>query len=197
VKVISANFNNDNWDDLAVANSGDNTVSIFLSNGDGTFRLQSLMFDPDSSPSAIAAVNLDGNNFLDLVVTTAGSNELTVFLNLLSVVDPFADPAFSGPVTTLSTGDTPVAVAIGDFNNDALSDVVVVNQVSNSITTYLFDPVTDELAQSETYTVGDSPQALAVGDFSGDGWDDVAVTNSNDDTVSILRNRGGPTAPAP
>lgn len=198
VSIISANFDvsaGDLFDDLAVANSQDGAVSIFLSNADGTFDLQSVLL-PAGSPSAVAVVTtpgtLNGDNHVDLVVTAAGTNELTVLLNT-------ADPSPGGNRFTIdhtvATGQSPVAVATGDFNRDGVPDVVVVNQGGESVTTYLFDPVTNALVQSETYGVGLLPQAVAVGDFNGDGWPDVAVSNSGDDTVSVLRNRGGPTTP--
>lgn len=197
LSITVADFNRDGFDDLAVANRDGDTVTVFLSNGDGTFNIQSLLLDLGSGPSAVAAATLDGNNYPDLIVTTAQNNQLTVFLNT-GDPDPLANPRFSAPDPTgypISTGAFPVAVATGDFNNDGVPDVVVANQGDDSVTTYLFDPSDDKLVRSETYTAGDAPQALAVGDFNGDGWNDVAVANNNDDTVSVLRNRGGPTAP--
>lgn len=40
------------------------------------------------------------------------------------------------------------------------------------------------------YPVGNDPRGVATGDFDRDGWSDIAVTNNDDDTVSILHNRG-------
>ena len=87
----------------------------------------------------------------------------------------------------------PVAAAAGDFNKDGIPDVVLADRSANAVTTYFGDGV-GGLVRSETYLVGVAPEAVTTGDFNGDGWDDVAVT-SNDDTVSVLRNRGGPTGP--
>ncbi len=188
--IVAAPFDGDGWDDLAVANSQDGTVSIFFSNGDGTFvgpQVVSLdPLDPNTSPSALAAVTLTGGgNYLDLVVTTAFNDRLTAILN--------SGGTFSTSAP-LATGSYPVAVATGDFNRDTFQDVVVANQGSTSVTTY-FGQGGGSLVQSETYDVGLLPQAVAVGDFNGDGWPDVAVANNGEDTVSVLRNRGGPTAP--
>ncbi|MEW6682055.1 MAG: FG-GAP-like repeat-containing protein [Nitrospirota bacterium] len=185
--IVAASFNGDGWDDLAVANSQDGTVSIFLSNANGTFAAPQVVSLGQNSPSALAAVALTGGgNYLDLVVTTAFNSKLTPLLN--------SSGTFTASPTPLSTGTSPVAVAKGDFNKDTFQDVVVANQGSNSVTTYLGQGG-GSLVQSETYNVGLQPQAVAVGDFNGDGWSDVAVANNGDDTVSILRNRGSPTAP--
>lgn len=198
LSVATADFNSDGWYDLAVANNGSDTVSVFVSKGDGTFDFQTVQL-LGSNPSAVAVVDapgtLNGDNFPDLVVTTtAPSGGLTVIFN--TAAPGRSDPRFTAPGPPIATGSFPVAVATGDFNRDAVPDVVVANQGDKSVSTYLSNPA-NQLVFSETYPVGNLPQALAVGDFNADGWDDVAVANSNDDTVSILRNRGGPTAPAP
>jgi hypothetical protein len=199
--IAVADFNADSWDDLAVVKSGSDTVSIYLSNADGTFAApQFVQLLANSNPSAVAVVSVPGtlnnDNFPDLVVTTTvPTGGLTVILNVGPGYAPF-DPRFIEPDPLeypIATGSFPIAVATGNFNRDSAQDVVVANRGNDTVTTYFWDPASDVLVQSETYTVGQTPQALAVGDFNGDGWDDVAVVNNDDDTVSILRNRGGPT----
>src|SRR5712692_1328459 len=63
--------------DLAVVNSGSNTVSILLGNGNGTFTTGQTI-SVGTNPVAIVVGNFDGK--LDLVVANKGSNTLSVLL---------------------------------------------------------------------------------------------------------------------
>ena len=66
-EILTADFNHDGNLDLAVANGHDNTVSIFLGNGDGTFRPASDVVLA-GSPKAIAAADFTRDGFADLAV---------------------------------------------------------------------------------------------------------------------------------
>ena len=65
--TVLGDFNNDGKLDLAATNVNDNTISVLLGNGDGTFQLQAA-YASGASPIALASgdFNRDGN--LDLVV---------------------------------------------------------------------------------------------------------------------------------
>jgi hypothetical protein len=192
VSVIAADFNNDQLDDLAVANSGGtgaaaNTVSVFFGVGDGTFQSAEL-YAVAGGPSAVVAVDLNGDQFLDLAVTAAVDNTLTFILNRgASWVsgDYFQSPPFQ----TYTTGAVPIALTASDVNGDLLPDLVVVNRDDDTVSVFLSHG-DGTAVLSETYKVGAMPQAVAVGDFNGDSFPDLAVANSDDDTVTILRNRG-------
>ena len=193
VSVIAADFNNDQFDDLAVANSGGsggnlaaNTVSVFFGVGNGTFQLAEL-YPVDGGPSAVVAADLNGDGFLDLAVTAGSGNTLTVILNKGTPTAP--GPHFEAPSLPYTTGAVPIALASADVNGDQFKDLVVVNRDANSVTVFLGNG-DGTAVLSETYPVGSAPQSVAVGDFNGDSWPDIAVANSGDDTVSILRNRG-------
>ncbi|CAF4373181.1 unnamed protein product, partial [Adineta steineri] len=62
VFIISDDFNNDNLLDLAVANQLEDTVSVFLGNGNGTFERQR-KYGTGSGPSCILSgyLNNDSN----------------------------------------------------------------------------------------------------------------------------------------
>jgi len=193
VSVISADLNNDQLDDLAVANSGGpgindaaNTVAVFFGVGNGTFGVAEL-YPVAGGPSAVVAVDLNGDQFLDLAVTAAVDNTLTFILN--KGTPTASGPHFQDPSQPYATGAVPIALAAADVNGDQLQDLVVVNQDADSVSVFLGHGVGTAVL-SETYPVGDVPRAVAVGYFNNDSWPDLAVANLGDDTVTILRNRG-------
>src|SRR4029077_10859617 len=107
--------------DAAVANAGDNTVSVFLGKGTGGFRPATIL-PVGSKPSAVAVADLNGDTFFDLVV--ANSSDATV-----SVILGNGDGTFQPTVKTFGTGTKPVYVIAADFNRDNVVDLAVVNQV--------------------------------------------------------------------
>lgn len=186
--VAVADFDRNGRDDLAVA-AGNNTVSVWLTNYDGSIRNgQTITFQPDNVPLAIVPVDLNLDAAPDLVVTTGTPPGVSVVLN--SAAPQMG--LFGPPSPSIDGGWS--AAAAGDFNRDGFPDIVAVDRAAATVTTYFGDG-DGALRRSETYIVGVSPEAVTTGDFNGDGWLDIAVTNGSDDTVSVLRNRGGPTTP--
>ncbi|HEV3263616.1 MAG TPA: VCBS repeat-containing protein, partial [Gemmataceae bacterium] len=68
--VVAGDFNGDGNLDLAVANggsTGDDTVSVLLGNGDGTFQAP-VNYAVDANPKGLAVADLNGDGNLDLVL---------------------------------------------------------------------------------------------------------------------------------
>ncbi|CAF1230275.1 unnamed protein product [Rotaria sordida] len=86
---------------------------------------------------------------------------------------------------TYLTGDRPIGLAVGDFNNDTRLDIVVSNAGNNTIGV-LLGYGNGSFASQKTYSTGAYPFALAVSDLNNDSRPDIVVTNTNDATVSIL-----------
>lgn len=188
--VAVGDFDRNGRDDLAVA-VGDNTVLVWLTNPDGTVRnAQTITFQPGNVPLALVPVDLNRDTAPDLVVTLGTPRGVSVVLNSGAP----QTGRFSAPSPSIDGGSMPVAAATGNFNQDGFPDVVVADQSANTVTTFFGDGH-GALVRSETYLPGLMPEAVTAGDFNGDGWDDVAVVHSNDDMISVLRNRGGPTTP--
>ncbi len=82
--MVAANFHDTvagSTIDLAVANQGDNTISIFESNGDGTFKSPTLLQLPSGFlPTALAAADFNKDGHIDFAVADKGNNTVSVFL---------------------------------------------------------------------------------------------------------------------
>jgi len=90
---------------------------------------------------------------------------------------------------TAATGNGPVALAVGDLNQDQLMDVLVVNGLENSLSVYIQRTGGGLPGQpTVSYPTGASPSAVAVTDLNGDGWPEVLVTNAADNSLSVFKN---------
>src|SRR5262249_6753442 len=67
VFVAVGDFNGDRVQDLAIANNHDNTVSVLLGKGDGTF-LAARAFAVGTNPVSVAVRDFNGDGRLDLAV---------------------------------------------------------------------------------------------------------------------------------
>jgi hypothetical protein len=79
--IVAGDFNNDGKLDLAVANFGDNTVTLLLGNGDGTFAQASgSPYAVGKGPYAIAAADFNGDGRLDLAVANLWDGTVSILL---------------------------------------------------------------------------------------------------------------------
>jgi type II secretory pathway component GspD/PulD (secretin) len=198
VAVVAADFHDSVAGsplDLAVANQGDNTISIFAGKGDGTFPPSAtsptlLTLPAGSEPTALVAADFNGDGHLDLAVAEQGTNVVTIFLGN-------GDGTFKAGVD-YPTGKSPVSVAAGDFDGDNILDLAVANHADNTVTVLLGkgDGTFTE-ATGSPEPVGQGPSSIALADFNVDQKLDVAVADQGDSTVSLLLNTGsGRFAPA-
>ncbi len=178
--VSNSDFNGDGKADLVIANYGQNTVSVLLGNGDGTFKAYS-NFSTGSKPYSVAVADLNNDGHQDLVVADYGDDSVVVLLG-------DGTGAFGGP-EPFKTGRWPVSVSVGDFNEDGDLDLVVANKYADSVSLLLGDG-SGGFQKLENYSTGNGPASVAVGDFNHDGHQDLVVANYNDNTVSVLLGDG-------
>src|SRR6266568_5003454 len=77
--IAEGDFNGDGKLDLAVTNYGDNSVSVLLGNGDGTFQA-ARTFPVGIHPGLVAVGDFNGDGKPDLAVSSVGDNTVSVFL---------------------------------------------------------------------------------------------------------------------
>jgi Ca2+-binding RTX toxin-like protein len=177
--VAIADFNKDGNLDVAVANTGDKTVSILLGDGAGSFNLfGSFSVGSTWNPVSIAVLDLNGDGNLDLA--SANVNLLNIPANNSDVSIIFGDGTGSfstNPnypnydVSGLS------AIALGDFNNDGKLDLAAGTITSPIVSILLGDGLFNYLP-SFTYNVGQATRAIALADFNDDGILDLAQVKS-------------------
>jgi Bacterial type II and III secretion system protein/FG-GAP-like repeat len=196
VSVVAANFHDvivSNETDLAVANQGDNTISIYTGNGDGTFKTPAIIQLPTGfEPSSLAALDLNADGHIDLVVSNEGNNSVSVFLGN-------GNGTFQ-PRTDYPTGASPVFVALGAFGANGAIDIAVADHDSNAVTVY-FNQITSAGTPTGTFVsgttrdfpAGNGPTSIVAADVNLDGLPDMVVSDQTDNAVSILINLGSET----
>jgi hypothetical protein len=140
--------------DIGFANSGTDSIDIFLGYGNISFMNQST-YSTGIQPYSIAVGDFNNDTRLDIVVANYGSDNVGIFLG-------HGNGTFANQMT-YSTGlsSSPYSVAVGDFDNDAVVDIVVANYGTNNI-------------------------YVLLGDFNNDRKLDLAVANNGTDSLYIF-----------
>ncbi len=182
--MTMADFNNDGYLDLAVANNywmptPQNGIAILLGNGNGTYNA-AIHYLSGKNFDDIHAGDLNGDGYVDLVGADRTTSSLLVMLNN-------GTGAFTNTVS-YPVGSLPIGISIGDLNNNGLKDVVTANSYGSNISV-LFNQGNAVLGAAISYPTDGSRQ-LSIGDLNNDGFADIAVANGGANNVSVLLNNG-------
>ena len=161
--IATADFNADGNVDLAVADRLANNITVFLGNGDGTFR-EPQAFPTTAQPTSVLIGDFNNDGSIDLLVCDSP---------YVSVLLGNGDGTFQSPTDTSPT-IAPVGIALGDFNGDGNLDVASVGASDLTILIGLGDGT---FANGMSYAAGIAPESVAVADFNGDGKLDMAVAD--------------------
>ena len=210
--VVLADFNNDGWPDIAIANDTWPNF-LFINNRDGTFRdvsfTSGIAASEDGKYEAgmgIDAADVEGDGWMDIYVT-----HLDLELNRLyrnNHDETFDDVTFASGIGNKAILLSGVSMKFLDYDNDGWNDIFQLNgamldniQLYHAEVRYAepklmfrnlghgkFEKVSELLGPDFMRpTVG---RGSAVGDFDNDGDLDVAIT-ARGDYPEILRNDGG------
>lgn len=172
VGIIGGDFDGDTKKDLAVVNSGSDTVTLLKNSGSGTFS-PVLEFDTSDRPTGIDTADLNKDGREDLAVVSSNSANYSVFLGKPDGTLPNAK--------NYSLSDWPYSFTAADFTGDQINDLAVtfsdlkVYQGNNDTTfNYL-----------AAYPAGSWPRGIVNGDFNGDQLPDLAVVNAGSQNISV------------
>jgi hypothetical protein len=212
--VVVADFNGDGFLDIAVANQGDNSISVFRGNGDGTFtqfpgspfKLKNTGSTFEQGPIAMVSANFqnktlntdNGANEVDLAIVNQVSNNVTI---LLGSVDNNRNVFFTEAANSpIAAGNSPVAIASGDLNADGVPDLAIVNQADDSVTVLLGSTNLDatfSAAQGSPLQTPSTPAGIVIASFANGAVPDLAVTDEGVNTLAVYVGQGQGTFSSP
>ncbi|MDH4153316.1 MAG: VCBS repeat-containing protein [Nitrospira sp.] len=183
--VALSDLNGDGRFDLVVTNGGpmSNAVSVWLGNGDGTFR-DPKDYSTGRRPLGVSFGDFNNDHNSDLLVINGEKDSFTTFLgNGNATFRPGKDAgADAGPNFGLAR----------DFNGDQLVDVAIVNLQSNDLSilfgkgdgTFHYPP--------RNYRTKSGPFALSSFRVTTTGGEEpgLAIADNGSGSVSIFLHRG-------
>ncbi|HXJ85409.1 MAG TPA: CRTAC1 family protein [Candidatus Binatia bacterium] len=210
--VVLADFNNDGWPDIAVANDSWPNF-LFINKHNGTFEDVSLVSGLAASEDGryeagmgIDAADVDGDGWMDVYITHLDFELNRLYRN--SQDGTFTDETFRSRIGNTAVLLSGVAAKFLDYDNDGWNDIVQLNgAMLDNIALYHgevsykepllmyrnrgkgeFDKVSDSLGPDFMRPI--VGRGLATADYDNDGDIDI-VTNNRGDFPSLLRNDGG------
>jgi len=183
--IAAADLNGDGKIDLATSNGGpmSSAVSIWLGNGDGTFR-QGEDYRTGKRPLGVSFADFNNDRKTDMLVINGEMDTFTIFLG--NGNGTFQKGKEAGADAGPNFG------LVRDFNGDHLPDVAVVNIQSNDLSilfgrgdgTFHYPP--------RNYRTKGGPFALATFYVTTTDLEEpgLAVANNGEGSVSIFLHRG-------
>jgi enediyne biosynthesis protein E4 len=210
--VVLADFNNDGWPDIAIANDSWPNF-LFINKHDGTFEDVSLYSGVAASEDGryeagmgIDAADVDGDGWLDIYITHLDFELSRLYHNDQN--GTFTDDTYRSGIAAQGMDFSGVSMKFVDYDNDGWPDILQLNgamldniQLYHSEVSYK-EPLLmlRNLGKGRFKTVSDSlgpdfvrpiaGRGVATADYDNDGDIDI-VTNNRGDYPSLLRNDGG------
>ena len=164
--IVAGDFNGDSKPDIVTANSQDNTISLLLGDGSGTFH-QPLRYSANDNPQAIVAADFNGDGVPDIAV----GNEIVLGIQIF-MAD--GNGGLKAPVEIATDMDV-AQLAVADLNHNGIPDILATGLLNNQpIMRFLpshgdgtFGAPTDRPVLTDVFS------SLALADFDGDGLPDV------------------------
>jgi hypothetical protein len=193
-----SDLDGDGKPDIAVANSGSASVSVFRNTSTSGVAFTAASFatavnlTTATTPNYVAIGDLDGDGKPDLA--TANTNGTNPSVSVLRNTSTSGSITFVAKVD-FTTGGTPYYIAIGDLDGDGKQDLAIANRgtTTTSVLRNTSTIGTTTFVAKVDFTTGPTSTSVAIGDIDGDGKPDLVATDYNtfapiSNSVSILRN---------
>ena len=180
--IVSADFNRDGWPDLALANTGRNSVTILL-NHRGTGLARAADIAVGAGPFDMTAGDFNRDGIADLAVANADGNSISVLLGNGDGMFTRRDIA--------APGQNPRGITAADVNDDGKPDLIYSAYATGVVQVLIGDGAGNFTNGVAYVSSALHPQGLATADFNRDGHVDVAVAYAGGAGLRILYGNGG------
>lgn len=179
--ILVTDLNQDGADDIVTNGDSTASISVALSNGNGTFPTPAA-YTVYGAQYRTATGDFNGDGIPDLAVAN--------YSNVVSILLGTGTGTFGSP-TTFNAGISPHDIVSGDFNGDGKLDLIVSNMDATApAINVLIGNGAGAFAAPIPYPVSARTDFLVTGDFNQDGKLDVAVNNFDTSTVSVMLGNG-------
>ena len=202
MELLVRDFNGDGKPDVANANYGSNSVSVFFNTttlGGATPAFTAKTdFTAGNTPYTVTIGDINGDGKPDMATANSTTNNASVFLN--TTTPGSLTPTYSAK-TDFTTANDPEYLAMGDFNGDGKLDLATANYSSTNMSVLMNTTTpgasTPTFSAKTDFTTGSGAIWISIADMNGDGKPDVATANSISNTVSVFFNTTTPGASTP
>jgi uncharacterized repeat protein (TIGR01451 family) len=178
--IAVADFNGDGVPDLVTGNTGNDTTSVLLNRGDGTFGNRRDRLSGGIGPFDLLSRDFNRDGKQDFAVANLRSGIVTTFLGN-------GDGGFQPPITTVLDNRI-FKLTSADYNRDGVPDLAV-TIMDNQEATVLFGAGDGTFPRRLNFFFGNRATfGISSGDFNKDGNIDLAIGNSA--RLSILLSNG-------
>lgn len=175
----TVDLNGDGNLDLLIAENNSARAWVYLGNGNGTFQA-GVANVAGSNITETKAVDLNGDGNLDLISSDGvfGTGYFHVYMGN-------GDGSYTRGVSKVG-GNTPVAIAYGDINNDGKTDIALANLFGNNVTIFQGDG-TGSFTAAATLSSINGAHDVEFTDYDGDGQQDLVVAAFSSGGVYLYR----------
>lgn len=179
-EIVTGDLNEDQVDDLVVANEGGNTLTIRFSDPAGGYQAPQ-RYPVGLSPSNVHLDDFTGDGTPDIVDVDGASSTLSV---LPGRGDGTFEQAIQSPTVTVASA----ALAAADYNDDGMQDIAVSNPAGPVAVSY--GEGNGRFAAPKTLPGPLGGIGITSADFNNDGKPDIASVGAGSLTQSVLLNQG-------
>jgi len=197
--VISADFTNNGYQDLAVTNSITNDLEILMNNQQGGYYpAVEYGLNGAGNPQGIVSAKLNGDTYPDLAIADFGTDDIRILRNT-GQGNPNGTNLFGQAVQySLVQPNGATSIAVGDFNGDGIPDLVVSNYKSSDLSVLLGTGNWNnnngfQTAVTVSLNGPDHANGLVVANLAGNNLSDIAVVDTQNNCISVLLSKGGGT----